>query len=119
MPKSTRVLVLHCFCLFSLVALCSASYSIKQYWPWFFTWVMFPILATLMVLTLLSWRKYQGCPLTKRENRHRAAEGLPTYEGSCMVHYYHVLTGRRLNSMFAHLLLVGIMLIPVFVFFLE
>ncbi len=117
MNKSTRVFALHCVCLFSLTGCSLASYEIKRLAPEFFAQEFFPIFIAMSILTLISWPLFKGCPLTKWENRLRKLENKTPFEGSWMVHYYHKLTGKHINTTLFHVLLIGIMLIPVYVRF--
>lgn len=118
--KSKLFFVIHCACLSIFVASSFASIVIKKADPWFFTDAFFPAFMLISAFTLISWPLFGGCPLTKWENHYRRLEGKETYEGSCMVYCLFRLTGRWPNKMAIHVVLVGIMAIPVVVrFFLE
>ncbi|MFA5990874.1 MAG: DUF2784 family protein [Candidatus Doudnabacteria bacterium] len=115
---SRLIFAIHCGCLLSLVASSLASVLIKKTNPTFFNDVFFPGFVMVSILTLVSWPLFGGCPLTKWENRFRKAENKAPYEGSCMVHTLSQLTGRRPNKTLIHVILIGIMAVPVAVRFL-
>ena len=116
--KSRLIFLIHCGCLLSLVASSLASGLIKKASSAFFNDVFFPGFVVASILTLVSWKVFGGCPLTKWENHFRKAENKAPYEGSCMVHCLHQLTGRRPNKTLIHVILIGIMAVPVAVRFL-
>ncbi len=120
MKTSHLILTLHYVCLLTVVSTCSSTYWIAKADPIFYRRGMFPVLMLIAALTLLSWPVFGGCPLTKWENKHIAAEGGVPYKGSCMVYRLNSWTGRQVNPLFIHVLLVTDMIvIPVTVFFLE
>lgn len=110
---------MHYICLSSFVTSSFASIAIKKHNPAFYAGVFFPGFAAAAILTILSWAVFGECPLSRWENRLRVLEGKAPYKGSCMVYNFNKITGLHINSRLAHGILIGIMLIPVFVFFLE
>jgi hypothetical protein len=118
MKRSTIVLFVHCFLLLLLVVSSGISFFLKALQPAFFKEVFFPTYIVLVLLTLLGWLPcLGGCFLTKWENTLRAQEMRPTYDETFIVHYIFLWTGRKVSKQIVTALLLGLMLLPVLVWF--
>lgn len=115
---SKLVYYLHFFCLLLFVTCSTWSPAIKAWFPTFFAAWFLPVWGIISAGTFLSWPVFGGCPFTKLENRFLIREGKPTYGGQCIGHYLALHTGIRLKGLTVNLILVGLMVLPLAVYFL-
>ncbi len=86
--SSKQVLILHTslfilFLISSITVSIFLAYNPNLYLSPFYLVILF----LFITLTLYSWKKFKGCPLTVWENHLRKAESQDIYKGSCLRHY--------------------------------
>lgn len=80
--------------------------------------VLLLVMAAVMCLTLVSWRIFGGCPLTRWENRLRqTCDPTGCYSGPCVNHYAKRLFRLNLPRWTVHALVVGSLAASLFIRF--
>ncbi len=112
--NSRSVLMLHTIMFLSFVIGSLSSIFLSFYFKEFFTSRFYLLCVVIIpIITIYSWKRMNGCPLTVWENSLRAKEKIGIYNEGCLSHYSRKWFGINLSGNIFEKIIMVIFTFPI------